>query len=117
MKFNVVLRDDVGVAFNTANGITLDFQLDTSDIVNVGPGPDNRTITVRALRPGEAILRVYANTHLGLLDDYVKVLSLHIAPQLIKNNIEFKPVPSGPRSKSAFPNGASWRSCHLFSFC
>lgn len=93
MDFNIILRDDEGRAFSSTGNFEFHYDLDVINIINVSPGKTNSTVQVHALRPGEAILRVYTNTLSIPLDDYVKVSSLlrfALDPSLISAHLQFQ---------------------------
>lgn len=73
MDFNVILRDNEGRAFSSTGNFEFSYDLDVINVINVSPGKTNESIQVEALRPGEAILRVFTNSKSIPLDDYVKV--------------------------------------------
>ncbi|KAL6059537.1 Fibronectin type-III domain-containing protein [Balamuthia mandrillaris] len=72
MEFRIVLRDELGAAFSVCSGPSFQTELNVIDVVSVSQGSSNYTLAVRALRPGEAILRAYTS-QTALMDDYVKV--------------------------------------------
>jgi hypothetical protein len=73
MDFNIILRDNEGRAFSSTGNFEFSYDLDVINVINVSPGKTNESIQVEALRPGEAILRVFTNSKSIPLDDYVKV--------------------------------------------
>jgi hypothetical protein len=73
MEFNVILRDNEGRAFSSTGNFEFSYDLDVINVINVSPGKSNDSIQVEALRPGEAILRVFTSARSIPLDDYVKV--------------------------------------------
>eukprot|EP01102_Stenamoeba_stenopodia_P012885 TRINITY_DN4106_c0_g2_i1.p1 TRINITY_DN4106_c0_g2~~TRINITY_DN4106_c0_g2_i1.p1 ORF type:complete len:512 (+),score=115.60 TRINITY_DN4106_c0_g2_i1:42-1577(+) len=65
------LGDDLGSVFDSYDGVSFGYQLNSADIVSVQIDTTTRSVLVKALRPGEAILRVYVKGYPGELDDYI----------------------------------------------
>jgi hypothetical protein len=73
VRVRLVLRATNGAPFHSAD-VAFEHEMNTYDVVSVRPGSSNDTIILRAMRPGKAVLRVFATADPSM-EDFLLVTS------------------------------------------
>jgi hypothetical protein len=73
VRVRVVLRATNGAPFHSAE-VAFEHEMNTYDVVSIRPGSSNDTIILRAMRPGKAVVRVFATSD-PTMEDFLLVTS------------------------------------------
>jgi hypothetical protein len=114
-EFRAVLRDDLGQAFDAlpaapAGSPLLTAESSFPDLVVIAKVTDNATVVVKALRPGQSVLRVVLGGSQVIAEDYVRVHVGHMVEPLsplillggtVAFTTSFKPGPNSIQTSSS----------------